>query len=79
MKAAIYARYSSDKQSESSIDDQVRVCKAYAKREGWTVGPIYADKAQSGTKVNRPNYQKMLAEAEERKFDILLMEDLSTE
>ena len=30
MKAAIYARFSTDKQSESSIDDQIRVCGDYA-------------------------------------------------
>ena len=33
----IYARYSSDNQSEHSIDDQVRICRARAEREGWQV------------------------------------------
>ena len=32
-KAVIYARYSSDSQSEQSIDGQLRVCKEYAERE----------------------------------------------
>ena len=34
MKAVIYARYSSDKQSENSIEDQIRNCKQYAERHG---------------------------------------------
>ncbi|MCX5699738.1 MAG: recombinase family protein [Candidatus Omnitrophica bacterium] len=37
MKAAIYARYSSENQSEKSIDDQVRVCKNYCKEHEITV------------------------------------------
>ena len=34
---AIYARYSSDRQSENSIEDQLRICRARAQREGWNV------------------------------------------
>jgi len=37
LRCAIYARYSSDMQSENSIDDQIRVCRARAEREGWQV------------------------------------------
>jgi len=32
IKAIIYARYSSDNQTENSIDGQLRECKAYAER-----------------------------------------------
>lgn len=34
MRAAIYARYSSENQCEKSIDDQTRVCKNYVKEGG---------------------------------------------
>jgi len=34
MRAAIYARYSSENQSAKSIDDQIRVCKHYIKENG---------------------------------------------
>jgi DNA invertase Pin-like site-specific DNA recombinase len=37
MKAAIYARYSSDKQRETSIEDQNRRCREYARRQGWDI------------------------------------------
>ena len=77
-QVAIYARYSSTKQRESSIDDQVRNCRAFAEREGWKAKPrIYADKAISGAKRDRPEYQQMLADAEDKAFDVLLVDDLS--
>lgn len=56
MKAAIYARYSSDNQREESIEDQVRVCKDHATKQNLEVVDqyIFADQAQSGTLENRP-------------------------
>jgi len=41
MRVAIYARYSSDLQSEASIEDQVEVCKRLAKAQGWQVVDVY--------------------------------------
>ena len=35
IKVAIYARYSSDNQREASIEDQFRLCREYAQRQGW--------------------------------------------
>ena len=37
MRAAIYARYSTENQREASIEDQVRLCTARSAAEGWTV------------------------------------------
>jgi site-specific DNA recombinase len=37
MRAVIYARYSSDRQSEASIEDQLEVCRRYAQAQGWRV------------------------------------------
>jgi Resolvase, N terminal domain len=37
MRVSIYARYSSDKQREASIEDQVRLCEERAARAGWRV------------------------------------------
>jgi len=48
MKVAIYARYSSDNQRDASIADQMRVCRAFAERQGWTVAQEYSDHAVSG-------------------------------
>ena len=37
LRAAIYARYSSDNQRDASIEDQVEVCRRYIARQGWTL------------------------------------------
>ena len=46
--AVIYARYSSDKQDEASIDAQVRACREYAASRGYAVLEVYANEAVSG-------------------------------
>ena len=48
MRAVIYARYSSDQQRATSIDDQIRLCKERIAREGWTMVQVYRDSAMSG-------------------------------
>ena len=72
MQAVIYARYSSDKQNEESIDAQVRACKEYAAHKGYTVLDIYADEAVSGKTAARRQYQKMLRDADKGKFEVIL-------
>ena len=76
MRCAIYARYSSDSPREASIEDQVRVCRARAEREGWGVAGIYADYAISGTSASRPRYQQLLADAKAGRFEVILAEAL---
>jgi site-specific DNA recombinase len=53
LRAAIYARYSSDLQRDASIEDQLRVCRARAEREGWPVIETYTDRATSGATTLR--------------------------
>ncbi|WP_199436974.1 recombinase family protein, partial [Acidiphilium multivorum] len=48
MRVALYARYSTDLQSDASVEDQLRICRARAEREGWTVVESYSDRAISG-------------------------------
>ena len=62
-RAAIYARFSSDNQSENSIEDQVRICRARAERERWDVVEVYADFAISGATADHPRLQALLADA----------------
>ena len=76
MRAAIYARYSSDLQSEASIEDQVRQCGARIEQEGWTLVELYTDAAISGATILRPGYQKMLGDARSGKFEIVVAEAL---
>jgi DNA invertase Pin-like site-specific DNA recombinase len=77
MKAALYARFSSDLQRATSIEDQFRNCRKRAELEGWTVVATYADAAMSGTDANRPQYRAMLEAAARRDFDVLIVDDLS--
>src|SRR5690349_22541688 len=78
MRAAIYARFSTDKQSETSIEDQARSCRARADALGFEIVATYADHAVSGAVPveQRPSGTAMLAAAAARAFDVLLMESL---
>ena len=72
-RAVIYARYSSDKQREESIDAQVRACKDYCLRHHYLITKVYADEAKSGRDIaKRDAYNQMMADAVEGKFDIII-------
>lgn len=58
-RAAIYARYSGDRQRETSIDDQVRNCTRFAERERLQTLHVFEDKAISGSTRARPGYLRM--------------------
>src|SRR5262245_28555231 len=76
-RAAIYARFSTDKQDEKSIEDQIRLCRAYAECIGLAVIETYTDKAKSGsTTVDRYGWQKLMRDADAHVFDILITEDI---
>lgn len=76
MRAAIYARYSSNNQRDASIDDQIRECKKRIEKEGWALAKVYSDRAVSGASVLRVGYQKMLEDARNGNFDFLITEAL---
>jgi len=75
VKAALYARYSMDRQSESSIEDQFRVCQQLARE--FEVVARFEDRAISGGKTARPGYQACLAAARAGAFEVILAEDTS--
>ncbi len=77
MRAAIYARYSTDMQREQSIEDQFRVAVRIAERHGFTVVAKFADQAISGGTTQRPEYQKMLTAARRHEFNAIVAEDTS--
>lgn len=76
MKVALYARYSSDNQRDASIEDQLRLCRARAEREAWTVVDSYTDRAISGASLLRPGVQELIADGLRRRFDLILTESL---
>lgn len=76
-RVAIYARYSDDKQSAASIEDQFRVCRMHADKQGWKVGETYSDAAISGsTVIFRPGVKALIHDALAGKFDVVLAEAL---
>jgi site-specific DNA recombinase len=77
MKCALYARFSTEKQSEASIEDQFRVSERIAERHMFAVIARFSDAAISGGTAHRPGYQKLLAAARRREFDVIVAEDTS--
>ena len=76
IRTVIYARYSTDMQSDNSIEDQIRLCKERAEREGWSITNCYTDHAISGASLIRPGIQMLMQEAAKESFDIVIAEDL---
>ncbi len=71
--AVIYARYSSDSQTEQSIEGQLRVCNEYAKSNDIVILDTYIDRAMTGTNDNRPDFQRMLKDSCKREWDFILV------
>lgn len=75
-RAVIYARYSSDAQSPASIEDQLRVCRVDAEREGWDVVSTHHDAAVSGAIKDKPGLATLLGVVASGGVDIVLAESL---
>ena len=76
IRVAIYARFSSELQKDKSLDDQIRICREYADREGWKIVGTYKDRAQTGANLLRPGLQSMIQDARYGEFDLILSEAL---
>jgi DNA invertase Pin-like site-specific DNA recombinase len=81
LRCAAYARYSSDRQSPASIEDQLRNCHQKADKEGWEFleDQVYTDRELSGAGADRPGFVRMLQAIKQspRPFDVLLVDDTS--
>ena len=74
MKIAVtYLRYSSDRQTEQSIEGQLRDCMEYAERNGITIVHNYIDRAMTGTNDNREDFQRMMKDSDKRAWDYVLV------
>ena len=76
MNVVIYARYSSDRQTEQSIEGQLKECYEYARRNGYTVIGEYIDRAISGTTDHRPEFLRMIADGDKKTFQAVLVYQL---
>ena len=71
--AVIYARYSSERQTEQSIEGQIRECTHYAQTHDILIVDTYIDRAVTGTNDNRSDFQRMLKDAAKSDWDIVLV------
>lgn len=71
--AVIYARYSSDKQTEQSIEGQLRTCYAYAAQQGYAVIGEYIDRAKSAKNDDREQFQRMIADSSKKQFQFIIV------
>ena len=71
--AVIYARYSSDNQTEQSIEGQLRVCEQYAKNNDIVILKTYIDRAMTGTNDNRPDFQQMIKDSLNKEWQNIIV------
>lgn len=76
MTAASYSRYSTNQQREASIEDQERNADHVARSNNEVITKRYRDKEMSGDSLDRPDYQRMLADANAGLFKTLYLDDL---
>ncbi len=77
---ALYARLSKDDDlvgDSNSIIHQKEILAKYAKEHGFTNIEFYVDDGFSGTNFNRPDFQRMMADAEEGKISTVIVKDMS--
>lgn len=74
MIAAIYSRKSKFTNKGESVENQVEMCKEYLKRNHTDISDIliYEDEGFSGKDTNRPQFQKLIKDAKNKKFNIIV-------
>lgn len=81
MKCAVYCRLSREdegrKAESESIANQKSLLIGYALERGWEICGIYCDEDRSGVDRERPEFLRLMADAEARRFDLVLCKTLS--
>ena len=75
MNVVLYMRYSSDRQTEQSIEGQERVCREYCKRQGYTIVDKYIDRATSAYKDTdkRESFQQMIKDSDKQEWEAVIV------
>ena len=79
-KTAIYCRLSRDEdqmQESNSIASQRLMLTDFANRQGFNIVSEYVDDGYSGTNYDRPDFKRMIEDAESGKIDVIITKDLS--
>lgn len=74
-KVAIYSRVSTEEQAKEglSVEAQIDKCKSFCNARDWKIFKVYKDAGFSAGTMNRPALELLLRDAEEKKFDIILV------
>ena len=72
-KVAFYGRYSSQMQTEQSIEGQLHVCEKFAAQNDMEIVEQYVDRAATGTNDKRPEFQRMISDSASGKFECVLV------
>ena len=72
-RAAVYARVSTEHQTSSSLETQIKTCTEFCNRQGWLVVEIFQER-DSGAKTERTEFQKMIAKALAGEYDVIVVE-----
>lgn len=80
LTTALYCRLSRDDELEgesNSITTQKKILQKYADENGFSNCKFYIDDGFSGTTFNRPDFQKLISECEDKKIGAVLVKDMS--
>ena len=77
LRAAAYARYSTDHQTENSIAYQLNGIGDYCKKHNITISRVFKDEALSGTNVDCKGFIDMIEAAKRNEFDSIIIYDIS--
>ncbi len=77
MIVAAYARYSTDLQTDNSIAYQFAAIEKYCESNNLVIVDKFADEAMTGTNINRPDFLKMRENALQRKYDAIVIYDIT--
>lgn len=77
MRAAAYARYSTNNQTENSIAYQMDKIQKYCKENNITLTAFYADEGETGTNMERAGFMNMFHAAQRKEFEAVVIYDIS--
>lgn len=76
IRAAAYARFSSDNQRDESIDAQLRAIHKFAAEKGYQIVEEYIDRAKTGTNDRREEFQRMIRDSDTGDFEVVIVHKL---
>ena len=76
MDVVIYARFSSQRQNETSLEAQILECKEFCKRNNYNIVGIYEDEAVSAKTSDRPKFQRMIKDSAKSLFQGIVVYQL---